>query len=268
MAAAFPLDHPRHLLRRRPEPIVLLDTIPATRATVDPSTTDVDLTHLGRKGLAFTYAGPCTGKGIALRRELTDLSDGNSDELIEHVLPCSLADFTAYTVTVNATVGEARYRGELDFATGRRGSDTLSRRRADNHVRIRREPAVRSLHRQRGDRRNRLVDPANLGACDDRQDRRSFVARVDCPSRGPRRDRPTRCVRIAQPGRGARDAHRTRGVPGHRRRSRFPSQGSGRRLEPCHRIDAQFTQRRRRLACPRDLDRRARLPGDRSGQLR
>ena len=27
---------------------------------------------------------------------------------------------------MNATVGEARYRGELDFATGRRGSDTLS----------------------------------------------------------------------------------------------------------------------------------------------
>ena len=42
------------------------------------------------------------------------------------MLPCSLADFTAYTVTVNATVDDERYRGELDFATGRRGSDTLS----------------------------------------------------------------------------------------------------------------------------------------------
>ncbi|MCY4060507.1 MAG: hypothetical protein OXG44_21220, partial [Gammaproteobacteria bacterium] len=93
---------------------------------MDPSTTDVGLTHRGRKGLAFTYAGPCTGTGIALRRELTDLYDGNSEELIEHMLPCSLADSTAYTVTVNATAEDKRYRGELDFATRHGGSDTLS----------------------------------------------------------------------------------------------------------------------------------------------
>lgn len=109
-----------------PEPIVLLDTIPARRATVDPSTTNVDLTHRGGKGLEFTYAGPCAGDGIALRRELVDLSEGNSDQLIEHILPCTLADSTAYTVTVNATAGDARYRGELDFATSLGGSDTLS----------------------------------------------------------------------------------------------------------------------------------------------
>ena len=76
--------------------------------------------------MEFTYAGPCTGDGITLRRELTDLSDGNSEELIEHVLPCSLADSTAYTVTVNATADDERYRGELDFATRHGGSDTLS----------------------------------------------------------------------------------------------------------------------------------------------
>ena len=76
--------------------------------------------------MEFTYAGPCTGDGIALRRELTDLSDGNSEELIEHVLPCSLADSTAYTVTVNATADDERYRGELDFATRHGGWDSLS----------------------------------------------------------------------------------------------------------------------------------------------
>ena len=109
-----------------PEPIVLLDTIPARRATVDPSTTDVGLTHRGREGLEFTYAGPCTGNGIALRRDLVDLSDGNSEQLIEHMLPCTLAGSTAYTVTVNANAHEKRYRGELDFATSLGGSDTLS----------------------------------------------------------------------------------------------------------------------------------------------
>ena len=74
----------------------------------------------------FTYAGPCTGKGVALRRELTDLSEGNSEELIEHMLPCSLAGSTAYTVTVNASANEERYRGELDFATSHGGADMLS----------------------------------------------------------------------------------------------------------------------------------------------
>lgn len=110
-----------------PEPIVLLDTIPATRARIDPSTTDVDLTHRGIEGLQFTYAGPCTGNGIALRRQLTDLSGGNEEQLVEHMLPCSLADSTPYTVTVNATGADAvRYRGELEFATGHRESNTLS----------------------------------------------------------------------------------------------------------------------------------------------
>lgn len=110
-----------------PEPITLLDTIPATRAIVDPSTTDIDLVHRGAEGLQFSYAGPCTGNGIALRRQLADLSDNDQDQLIEHVLPCSLAASTAYTVAVNATDADnQRYRGELEFTTGQRGSGTLS----------------------------------------------------------------------------------------------------------------------------------------------
>ena len=110
-----------------PEPIVLLDTIPAKRAIVDPSTTDVGLTHRGAESLAFTYAGPCTGRGIALRRELVDLSDGNDDLLVEHVLPCSLADAAAYTVTVNATGTDGtRHRGQLEFATRRGESNPLT----------------------------------------------------------------------------------------------------------------------------------------------
>ncbi|MDE0419741.1 MAG: hypothetical protein OXK76_02500 [Gammaproteobacteria bacterium] len=107
--------------------MVLLDTIPATRAIVDPFTTDVDLTHRGARSLAFTYAGPCTGKGITLRRELSDLSEDTGDWLVEHVLPCSLADATDYRVTVNATgTAGKRYRAELEFATSQGGPRTLS----------------------------------------------------------------------------------------------------------------------------------------------
>ena len=109
-----------------PQPITLIDTIPAAQARVDPSTAAVDVTHRGKAGLQFTYAGPCTGSGIALRRSLTDLSESTEDELVEHMLPCSLADARAYTVAVNATdEDEKRYRGELDFSTGFRESSEL-----------------------------------------------------------------------------------------------------------------------------------------------
>ena len=77
--------------------------------------------------MQFTYSGPCTGSGIVLRRSLTDLSADTDDELVEHVLPCSLADARAYTVAVNATdEDEKRYRGELDFSTGFRESSELA----------------------------------------------------------------------------------------------------------------------------------------------
>ena len=110
-----------------PEPIALLDTIPTVWTTVDPSTADVDLAHRASQGLQFTYAGPCTGGGIALHRELADLSEDNGDRLVEHVLPCSLADTTAYTVTVNATGTDGqRYRGRLNFTTGFGGLNALS----------------------------------------------------------------------------------------------------------------------------------------------
>ncbi len=110
-----------------PQPITLLDTIPAAQAMVDPSTAAVGLTHRGKSGLEFTYTGPCTGSGIALRRSLTDLSEDTEDELVEHILPCSLAGASAYTVAVNATdEDDQRYRGVLEFSTDFEGSSELA----------------------------------------------------------------------------------------------------------------------------------------------
>ena len=109
-----------------PEPIALFDTIPEPATTVDPSTADVSLTHRGPAGWRFTYAGPCRGKAVSLSRSLVDLSDGSDDQLVEHLLPCALADATFYTVAVNATdASDRRYRGELRFSTGTRASDPL-----------------------------------------------------------------------------------------------------------------------------------------------
>lgn len=110
-----------------PEPIVLFDSIPAPAATVDPSTADISLTHRSPAGLRFAYAGPCRGNAVALRRSLVDLSAGNDDRLVEHLLPCTLADAAFYTVAVNATdTANQRHRGELRFSTGTGASDTLA----------------------------------------------------------------------------------------------------------------------------------------------
>ena len=102
-----------------PEPIVLLDTVPADQTTINPASSGVDLVHTAPSGLQFTYVGPCTANGVAIRRSLTDLGSGNDKQLVAHRLPCSFADATSYTVTLNATGDDdQRYRGQLDFSTG------------------------------------------------------------------------------------------------------------------------------------------------------
>ena len=110
-----------------PEPIALLDTIPAGGATVDPSTRGLNIVHVGAPGLRFTYAGGCGTTGVAVRRSLTDLGAGNSDHLIDHKLVCELDDVSTYRVTVDASADDGgRQRGELEFSTRRAGGERLT----------------------------------------------------------------------------------------------------------------------------------------------
>ena len=111
-----------------PEPITLLDTIPARGATVDPTTSGVNIVHVGAAGLQFTYSGGCGTTGAAVRRSLTDLSTENANHLIDHKLACEFADVSSYRVTVDALADDGRrYQGALEFSTRRGGGEPLTR---------------------------------------------------------------------------------------------------------------------------------------------
>ena len=110
-----------------PEPIALLDTIPAQGATVDPATSGVNIVHAAPPGWEFTYSGGCGTTGVALRRSLTDLGTGNANHLIDHKFACEFADVSAYRVTVDALADDGRrHRGALDFSTRRGGGELLT----------------------------------------------------------------------------------------------------------------------------------------------
>lgn len=110
-----------------PEPIALLDTIPAQSATVDPATSGVNIVHAAAPDWRFTYSGGCGTTAVALRRSLTDLSTGNANHLIDHKFACEFADVLAYRVTVDALADDGRrYRGTLDFSTRRGGGEPLT----------------------------------------------------------------------------------------------------------------------------------------------
>ncbi len=110
-----------------PEPITLLDTIPARGATVDPTTSGVNIVHVGAAGLQFTYSGGCGTTGAAVRRSLTDLSTENANHLIDHKLACEFADVSSYRVTVDALADDGRrYQGALEFSTRRGGGEPLT----------------------------------------------------------------------------------------------------------------------------------------------
>ena len=110
-----------------PEPIALLDTIPAQGTTVDPATSGVNIVHAATPGWQFTYSGDCGTAGVAMRRSLTDLSTGNENLLIDHKLACEFADLSAYRVTVDASADDGgRYQGALEFSTRQGGGESLT----------------------------------------------------------------------------------------------------------------------------------------------
>ena len=105
-----------------PESVSLFDSIPAAGSTIDPATDAVNLVHLGAPGLRFAYSGECEPEGSAVRRSLSDLGSGDGDHVVDHRLRCTLADASAYSVTVDATDdADRRYRSVLEFSTGHRG---------------------------------------------------------------------------------------------------------------------------------------------------
>ena len=110
-----------------PEPIALLDAIPARGATVDPDTGGVNIVHVGSPGLRFAYSGACGTTGVPVRRTLTDLSTADAVHIVDHKFACAFADVSAYRVTVDAVDDDGRrYRGALEFSTRRGAGESLT----------------------------------------------------------------------------------------------------------------------------------------------
>ena len=103
-----------------PEPISLIDSIPAANTSVDASTNGFNLIHFGSSDWRFTYEGECGPSGVAIRHTLTDLSDSTQfSEVIDHKLNCDLRPSTDYELQANTTASDGqRLRASLRFASG------------------------------------------------------------------------------------------------------------------------------------------------------
>lgn len=103
-----------------PETLAVSDSLPAVSATaVDPTLSDLTISHLGFSDLALQVSGPCT-LGTLVRRDLEDLSTLNFPQLMDHKLRCA-------SLGVNARVAielegqrtnGAAYAVQLTFDTG------------------------------------------------------------------------------------------------------------------------------------------------------
>lgn len=101
-----------------PEPIDLIDSVPAPEATVNRSRRGFNLAHLANEDWYFSYGGNCTPVGVAVRRTLIDLSPSSPQaEVVDQKLDCALGSASRQQLRVDARDGDGtRYRAELAFA--------------------------------------------------------------------------------------------------------------------------------------------------------
>ena len=98
------------------ETLGVLDSVPASGATVAPGAVNISVAHLAPMGLAFSPSGDCRPTGVTLRRAVMGLSGAAPQQLMEHHLRCELAPLAAHELAIED--GDGRYRAELRFATG------------------------------------------------------------------------------------------------------------------------------------------------------
>ena len=99
------------------EALRLVDSVPASGATIAPGAAELTIAHLAPAGLAFAPVDACETPGLTLRRTVTGLSTAGQ-ELIEHHLRCELAPQTAYRLEIDGEGDAGEFRAELPLATG------------------------------------------------------------------------------------------------------------------------------------------------------
>lgn len=106
------------------EPIVLIDSVPASGTSVPTSTGEIQVAHLGASDWKYQYAGDCSPTGVAVRRQLTDVSDETPyPEVVEHTLMCSLESARDYELHIDTTAQDGtEHRASLALTTDAAGA--------------------------------------------------------------------------------------------------------------------------------------------------
>lgn len=103
-----------------PEPITLVDSVPASGGSVSASISEFNIAHLGASDWQYRYTGDCAPTGVAVRRGLSDLSNETTyPEVVDHHLDCTLESGRNYELRADTTAGDGtRHRASLAFRAG------------------------------------------------------------------------------------------------------------------------------------------------------
>ncbi len=85
------------------EPVMVIDSVPASDARVSEDTGEFTIAHLGASDWQYDYDGDCSPDGLAVRRQLVEVSEDTPyAEVVNHRLSCALEGGRDYTLHVTA----------------------------------------------------------------------------------------------------------------------------------------------------------------------
>ena len=113
-------NSPPSQVEAEPTRIELLDSSPTEGSpAIDSNLSTLNFSHLVQTDLNMELVGNCRNfNGATLRRNLQDLSTGETDEVLDHHVTCFLDENSNYRFDAEGTGNnDDRYRATLSFAT-------------------------------------------------------------------------------------------------------------------------------------------------------
>ncbi len=121
-----PTDQTAGVTMQMPEPsdpVMIIDSVPASDVRVSANTGEFTIAHLGASDWQYDYDGDCSPDGLAVRRQLVEVSDDTPyAEIINHRLSCELEGGRSYTLHVDvdtdgADDDDSMQRASLSFSS-------------------------------------------------------------------------------------------------------------------------------------------------------
>ncbi len=121
-----PTDQTAGVTTQMPEPseaVMIIDSIPASDARVSANVGEFTIAHLGASDWQYEYDGDCSPDGLAVRRQLVQVSDDTPyAEVVNHRLSCELEGGRSYTLHVDvdtdgADSDSSTQRASLSFSS-------------------------------------------------------------------------------------------------------------------------------------------------------